>query len=117
MGTASLTIITTAHAYNKMALMNTTVVCTTEKKTIVPWMIKSVEPPNAIFRDFFEEHLLQLLNCEEKPRHLEETFVGSRKDALDKVDCDLVLKDVTATFGPFVKYVVVSANKFLLYHL
>ena len=88
MGTASLTIITTAHAYNKMALVNTTVVCTTEKKTIVPWMIKSVEPPNATFQDVFEEHLL---NCEEKPRHLEETLVGSRKDALDKVGLSFTL--------------------------
>ena len=75
-------------------------------------MIQAVDPPDTTFRTFYHDHVsCQLSSYSENPRQLKETFVGRKKDALDKVDPDLVLKDVTAAFGPFVKYVVSSIGE------
>ena len=95
-----------------MALVNATVYCISDKKTILPWMIQAVDPPDATIRSFYHSNVsCHLSSYAENPRQLKETFVGSKKDALDKVDPDLLLKDVTAAFGHFVKYVVSNMDE------
>ena len=95
-----------------MALVNTSVYCISDRRTILPWTIQAVDPPDTTFHSFYHSHVSRHLNASENsPLHLKETFVGSKKETLDKVDPDLVLKDVTAAFGPFVKYVVSSVDE------
>ena len=82
-----------------MALVNTSVYCTSDRRTILPWIIQAVDSPDTTFRSFYHDHVSRHLNTSETvplTRHLKETFVGSRKETLDEVDPDLVLKDVTA---------------------
>ena len=94
----------------KMALVNACVYSSSERKTVLPWTIRSVDPPDSTFRRFYQDDI-SLLASQAENYDLQEAFVGSRKDSLDKVDCDLIMKDVTATFGPFVKFVVTIRKK------
>ena len=76
------------------------VFCQTRKKTLVPWMIEALEPPNMTFREFLSKKV------DLDGLQLGKIFVGKSKDNLEPVTPDLVAADVIRTFGPFVKYFV-----------
>ena len=63
-----------------------------------------VHPPNVTFRGFYGTTVA--MRVAELNRELESVFVGSGKEKLDAVDCDMCITDVTSLFGPFVKFVV-----------
>ena len=81
-------------------MLNYNVFCQTRKKTLVPWTIEALEPPNVTFREFLSQRV------DLDGLHLDNTFVRRSKDSLDSVAPDLVAADVIQTFGPFVKYYV-----------
>ena len=81
-------------------MLNYYVFCQTRKKTLVPWTIEALEPPNMTFREFLSKKV------DLDGLQLGKTFVGKSKDNLDPVTPDLVTADVIRTFGPFVKYFV-----------
>jgi len=81
-------------------MLNYYVFCQTRKKTLVPWMIEALEPPNVTFRELLSTKV------DLDGLQLGKTFVGKSKDNLDPVTPDLVAADVIRTFGPFVKYFV-----------
>ena len=66
------------------------------------WRIASVNPPSTL-RSFFSGQVQDL--CEQSDE-LSEVFIGQAKDHLDLVDPDLVIAEVVAVFGRFVKYTV-----------
>ena len=81
-------------------MLNYSVFCQTRKKTLVPWTMEALDPPNVTFRQFLSQKVrLDVLQ-------LDKTFVGKSKTNLDPVAPDLVVADVIQTFGPFVKYFV-----------
>ena len=71
-------------------------------KTVVPWTIKVVNPPNSTYSQFFES---VDLSGTDQPR-LNQTYVGKAKDRLDLVDPGLVIADVAPMFGPYTKFVL-----------
>ena len=81
-----------------------------KNKTLVPWTIEALNPPNVTFREFlcskFDLH-------GRTPRELDKTFVGRSKEKLDLVGADLVAADVVQTFGPYVKYLVKEVNSIM----
>ena len=81
-------------------MLNYYVFCQTRKKTLVPWLIEALEPPNVTFREFLSQKV------DLGGLQLGKTFLGKSKDNLDPVTPDLVAADVIRTFGPFVKYFV-----------
>ena len=91
-------------AGNFMSLLNYSVYCKTARRCLLPWNIGPITPPNATFRVFFTANVAPLV--QEPNRELEGTFVGSSKDKLDSVNCDMCVADVVSLFGPFVKFMV-----------
>ena len=88
----------------KYAILNNTT-----NRTLSPWRIESVNPPNATFRSFFNQRsrLDGVLDVD-----LVSTYVGKNKEDLDPVNDDLVVLEVINVFGPFVKYLVDDQNVF-----
>ena len=84
-------------------MLNYSVYCRTVRRSIVPWNIATVEPPDTTFRKFFSENVLPKI--QEPNRELKETFVGKSKDMLDCVDKDMCVREVITTFGPYAKFV------------
>ena len=72
-------------------MLNYHVFCSSKNKTLVPWTIEALNPPNVTFREFlyskFDLH-------GRTPRKLDKTFVGRSKEKLDLVGADLVAADV-----------------------
>ena len=68
-------------------LINATVHCVSARRTVFPWQIIAVEPPDSTFRVFFNSQLKgRLIDEVDRARlQLRETFVGRKKDNLDKV--------------------------------
>ena len=88
-----------------MALLLNFTVCVPSRfscKTVVPWTIKVVNPPNSTYSQFFES---VELSSTDQPR-LNQTYVGKAKDRLDLVDAGLVIADVAPMFGPYTKFVL-----------
>ena len=88
-----------------MALLLNFTVCVPSRfsfKTVVPWTIKVVNPPNSTYSLFFES--VELSGTDQMT--LNQTFVGKAKDRLDLVDSGLVVADVAPTFGPYTKFVL-----------
>ena len=78
-----------------MALVNTMVYCISDRRTILPLMIQAVDPPDTTFRTFYHSHVsCHLTSHVDSPLQLKETFMGSKKEALDKVNSDLALQKV-----------------------
>ena len=50
-----------------------------------PWQIIAVDPPDATFRLFFNTQLKARCDVDSSRLQLKETFVGVKKDNLDKV--------------------------------
>ena len=86
-----------------MSLINFTVYNKCTRKALLPWQISNIHPPTLTFRDHFHQELSERCpsDCS-----LSEVFVGKAKDALDLVNSDLVILEVTPMFGPCVKYTV-----------
>ena len=68
------------------------------KKTLVPWRISVVNPPDLTFRGYYHREETRYIKCG--------PFVGSSKDQLDVVDSDLKVLDVTCVFGSYAKFLV-----------
>ena len=67
-------------------LVNTTVHCVSARRTVFPWQIIAVDPPDSTFRLFFNTQLKARCDEVDSSRlQLKETFVGVKKDNLDKV--------------------------------
>ena len=70
-----------------MSMINATVFCVSARRTVFPWQIIAVEPPDSTFRASF--------NCKLKGRldegndrgrlQLRQMYVGKKKESLDKV--------------------------------
>ena len=90
-----------------LLLINFTVYNKCTRKALLPWQISNVHPPSLTFRDHFHQELSERCpsDCS-----LSEVFVGKAKDALDLVNSDLVILEVTPIFGPYVKYTVDQQN-------
>ena len=76
------------------------------RKTLVPWRISAVNPPDLTFRGFYHQEGTRFIERGSNSAQLElhSTFVGSSKDRLDAVDSDLKVLDVTSVFGPYAKF-------------
>ena len=86
-----------------MGLINFTVYCNSSKRVLLPWQISRVHPPSVTFQGYFHQELSA--KCPDG-FSLSQVYVGKGKYALDFVDLELVILEVTSLFGPFVKYTV-----------
>ena len=84
-----------------MAMINYAVYSESSRRMLLSWRIASVNPPSSTFRSFFSVQVQDL--CERSDEQ-SEVFVGQAKDHLDLVDPDLVIAEVVAVLGRFVKY-------------
>ena len=66
----------------------------------MPWQISTVHPQSLSFQGFWSRELVS--KCPD--RTLSQVYVGKAKDSLDLVDLNLVILEVAAVFGRFVKY-------------
>ena len=48
-------------------MLNYYVFCQTRKKTLVPWTIEALEPPNVTFREFFPKKLTLMVYSLARP--------------------------------------------------
>jgi hypothetical protein len=90
-------------------LLNFTVYCQTAQKTLLPWRIASLTPPDATFRSFFQNFVVP--KVQEDGKDLVATYIGRGKEKLDAVDSDLGVAEVVSLFGPFVKYMVEDVDQ------
>ena len=90
--------------------MNFTVYNKTARTTVVPWRILGVNPPDLTFRGFYYKEGVRYIECgsdiSATQLELDTTFVGRNKERMDLVDPDLIVLDIIATFGPYVKFLV-----------
>ena len=105
--------IVTSWLYTKM--LNFTVYHRTARKTLVPWRINKVTPPDVTFRGFYHEQGSRFVQGRSSGPsatllELHATYVGSSKEQLDQVDPDLGVLEVIRTFGPYAKFLVEDAG-------
>ena len=93
-------------------MLNFTVYCKSSNKTIFPWRICAVNPPDVTFRRFYHKEMKEQPGVDSLV--LDSTFVGRSKDSLDAVDSDLRVLDVTGMFGPFAKFCVKDLERLTL---
>ena len=68
-----------------------------------------MNPPSLSFKDFYLTEAAP--QCQSSSNcTLSDVFVGRTKDSLDRVDAELVIPEVIAIFGPFVKFTTVDEN-------
>ena len=79
-------------------MLNYNVFCQTRNRTLVPWRVQALDPPNVTFQEFLSSRV------DFDGLELDKSFVGRSKENIDPVALDLVAADVIQTFGPFVKY-------------
>ena len=91
-----------------MTLLNYTVFCRAEKKTILPWQIVSVNPPSHTYQSFYDADVKEKCHVDGE---LCQVHVGRAKDTLDQVDPSLTIADVTSVFGNYVKFTIESFSK------
>ncbi len=89
-----------------MTLLNYTVFCRAEKKTILPWQIVSVHPPYHTYQSFYDTDVKE--KCLGVNSEFFQVHVGKAKETLDP---SLTISDVTSVFGNFVKFTVESTSK------
>ena len=82
--------------------------CKSSKKTLLPWRTVSVHPPSHTYLSFFKSEVKQKCpsDCQ-----LSEIYVGKTKEAIDQVDHSLIISDVTAVLGNFVKFTTDSFSQ------
>ena len=91
-------------------MLNFTIHNRRDHKTLVPWRIHAVNPPDVTYRGFYHEHGSHFM--EGGSAHssaifeLHSTFVGQSKEQMDAVDSDLKVLDVSSVFGPYTKFCV-----------
>ena len=79
-----------------MSLIN---VNTSVRKDVLPWQISNVNSPSITFQRYFDDVVRE--KCP-----FSQVFVGKVKDALNLVNSDCVISEVTPLFSPFVKHIV-----------
>lgn len=89
-------------------MINYCVYCNCKKRSVLLWKICSVNPPSSTLRSFFVSEIKP--HCEDNSE-ISDVFVGKTKDSLDRVNSELVITEVIAVFGPFVKFTVAQADE------
>ena len=89
-------------------MLNFTVYSKTARKTLVPWRIHGVNPPDVTFGGFYYQEGTRFVDGSHSAAQLElhTTFVGSSKERMDLVDSELKVLDVIGVFGPYAKFLV-----------
>ncbi len=98
-------------------MLNFNVYNQTAHRTVVPWRIHKVTPPDVTFRGFYHEQGTRFVEGGSSgpsatQLELNTTFVGSSKEHLDQVDADLRVSEVIGTFGPYAKFLVEEIEAF-----
>ena len=75
------------------------------KRTLVPWCIQSVGVLNISFRGFYHQEATKFI-ADVRSRVLQSTFADKSKDSIDRVNSELLVREVAAVFGPFAKSLV-----------
>jgi len=79
-------------------------------KVFYPWKIHSISVPGKSINEFFFSKVEPEL-CTTEVCSLEEAYLGSSHEKLDRIDMSLPLNDCVAIFGHYLKYIVkVSAS-------
>ena len=92
-----------------MVLLNIFVVAKEDSKVLLGWEIVRSLSPDATFETLFDEKLLRRINsppCPEGKVTLDSCFVGKEKHCLNRTDASFPISDVTAMFGPYIKFFV-----------
>ena len=85
-----------------MSILNYTVYCQTTRKTLLPWRIASLTPPDDTFRCFFNNSVAP--KFQEGNKDLVATHVGVWMQLI-------VIAEGVPLFGPFMKYTVKSIDE------
>ena len=89
-------------------MLNFTVYNRSDRRTLVPWRIHGVNPPDISFRGFYHNEATRFIEGGSSASRLElqSTFVGASKESMDLVDSSLKAMDVISVFGPYTKFIV-----------
>ena len=91
-------------------MLNFSVYNKSNHKTVVPWRIHGVSPPDVTFRGFYHHEASRFIaeggSHSAAQLELHSTFVGTSKERIDLVDPNLNVLDVIGAFGPYTKFLV-----------
>ena len=89
-------------------MLNFTVYNRSDRRTLVPWRIHGVNPPDISFRGFHYNEATHFIERGSAASQLElqNTFVGTSKERMDLGDSSLKVMDVISVFGPYTKFIV-----------
>ena len=89
-------------------MLNFTVYNRSNSRTLVPWRIHGVNPPDISFRGFYHNEATRFIEGGSAASRLElqSTFVGASKERMDLVDSSLKAMDVISVFGLYAKFIV-----------
>ena len=86
-------------------MISYTILTSGSKKTLAPWRIQSVNPPDVSFRGFFHETAVHGIESSNSGRYeLQSTYVGKSKAEMDQVDSDMKVLEVSQVFGSYTKF-------------
>lgn len=85
-------------------LVNCSVFCLIQSRTVFPWTILKVPELELSFADFFEHELRKRVSQCHREFELVSACAGKSKDILDEVDLLLQVQSVVSLFGPYIKY-------------
>ena len=85
-------------------LVNCSVFCLIQSRTVFPWTILKVPELELSFADFFEHELRKRVSQCHCEFELVSACAGKNKDVLDEVDLLLQVQSVVSLFGPYIKY-------------
>ena len=91
-----------------MSMFNFTVYCQTCGKTLVPWRIHQVSPPNITFCGFYHREATRFIEGCNRMAELElsKVFFGRCREALDLVDSEMMVLEMASVCGPYTKFII-----------
>ena len=86
-----------------MSIVNLTIFSLKTKRMLLPWQISPLHPPSLTFQELYDTQLKSKVSSQ---YDLAQVYVGKVKDALDLVQPSMVIAEVVAIFGHFIKFAV-----------